>query len=421
MRLRRYFVVNLVLIASLLICPQITTGADYTLVPLAKFNYLNGAHPTGDLISDGNGNIYGVTRGGGLGDNPGYGTVYKYSISSNTITTVAAFQRVQTGIQPLYSGVYLDADGNIYGTTRNGPNIAGNGDGTVFEVAAGTGAISTLVTFNGANGQYPESGLFADANGNLYGTTFQGGASSLGTIFKIAAGTHDFTTIASFDGTTGILPTGRLVIDLNGNLFGTASNGGFGRYGAVFELAAGTNTLTSLVDFSGANGKLPLSGLTTDAAGNLYGVTSSGGLNSYGSVFKIDAVTHAFTSIASFNLFNGAGPIGSLVVDTVGNIFGTTSSGVHSRGTVFEIPVGTNEIHTIAQFQPGDRPETGLYLAPNGDIFGTLAGAGTVSDRGEFFMLTTRHIPEASSIVLATVGISMCGIPVVRRMRASRK
>jgi len=127
-----------------------------------------------------------------------------------------------------------DSSGNLYGTTSGG---GANSDGTVFEVAAGTHTLSTLVTFNGTNGEEPYASLIADANGNLYGTTSGGGANSGGTVFEIAAGTHTLSTLTSFNGTNGQQPYASLIADASGNLYGTTNTGGANDDGTVFELS----------------------------------------------------------------------------------------------------------------------------------------------------------------------------------------
>ena len=111
--------------------------------------------------------------------------------------------------------------------------------GTVYEVPAGTNTIVTLATFNGANGASPEGsgGLIADAAGNLYGTTYAGGANNLGTVFKLTAGTRQLVTLATFDGTPGYGPLGSLAADGNGNLYGTTYYDMPNDRGTVFELS----------------------------------------------------------------------------------------------------------------------------------------------------------------------------------------
>jgi uncharacterized repeat protein (TIGR03803 family) len=157
----------------------------------------------------------------------------------------------------------------------------------VFEVARTSGGYAgtptTLVSFNGTNGEAPLAGLIADANGNLFGTTYRGGASGDGTVFEVARTSGGYattpTTLVSFSVADGASPMAGLIADANGNLFGTTSAGGANNYGTVFEIKnAGTaaapvyaSALTTLVNFNGSNGQDPHAGLTADANGDLFG------------------------------------------------------------------------------------------------------------------------------------------------------
>ncbi|MEJ1978601.1 MAG: choice-of-anchor tandem repeat GloVer-containing protein [Acetobacteraceae bacterium] len=157
-------------------------------------------------------------------------------------------------------------------------------------------------------------------------------------MFEIAAGTGILTTLASFGGDNGAASDASLVVDAAGNLYGTTTAGGVFGDGSVFEIAAGSNTITTLVSFDGGNGVEPDAGLTADAAGNLYGTTSEGGAFGDGTVFEIAAGTHALTTLASFNDANGAIPTASLIIDGDGNLYGTAEEGdAHDDGTLFEI------------------------------------------------------------------------------------
>src|SRR5262249_49806889 len=114
--------------------------------------------------------------------------------------------------------------------------------------------LKTLVSFDGTNGANPYAGLLADANGNLFGTTEKGGASNLGTVFEVTASTHTLTSMASFNGANGRTADGGLVADAEGNLYGVTQHGGANNFGAVYELVAGANTLTTLASFSPIQG-----------------------------------------------------------------------------------------------------------------------------------------------------------------------
>jgi uncharacterized repeat protein (TIGR03803 family) len=204
--------------------------------------------------------------------------------------------------------VTLDASGNLYGTTTyGGPSGGGIGDGTVFEIAKGSGTITTLASFNGTNGYWPAGGVTLDASGNLYGTTYHGGTGNDdGTVFEIARGSGTITTLASFNGTNGAEPDAGVTLDASGNLYGTTEDGGASSEGTVFEIARGSGTVTVLLSFDGANGASP-SAVTLDASGNLYGTTSRGGSSGDdGTVFELTpntAVSLSLTSGTSTSLF----------------------------------------------------------------------------------------------------------------------
>jgi uncharacterized repeat protein (TIGR03803 family) len=151
----------------------------------------------------------------------------------------------------------------------------------VFEIPQGSVVITTLAYFNYANGANPVAGLVEDSNGDLFGTTSGGGAYGDGTVFEVAAFSLAITTLASFNGTNGAGPEAGLVEDSNGSLFGTTSAGGAYGAGTVFQVGA-SGAIATLVSFNGANGAVPLAGLVEDSNGNLFGTTEFGGAGNSG-------------------------------------------------------------------------------------------------------------------------------------------
>jgi uncharacterized repeat protein (TIGR03803 family) len=127
----------------------------------------------------------------------------------------------------------------------------------VYEIARGSGTITTLASFNGANGRVPMGQLSMDAYGNLYGATFGGGAGNDGTVFEIARGSGTITTLASFNGSNGRNAFGGVALDAQGNLYGTTRLGGASNAGTVFEVASGSGVITTLASFNGSNGSRP--------------------------------------------------------------------------------------------------------------------------------------------------------------------
>ena len=179
---------------------------------------------------------------------------------------------------------------------------------------------TTLVSFDDTNGANPVAGLIADANGNLFGTTEAGGASGTGTVFEIVKTSSGYastpTTLVSFDDTNGAIPAASLIADANGNLFGTTYAGGASGYGTVFEIvktSSGYASIpTTLVSFDNTNGANPLASLIADANGNLFGTTSAGEASGYGTVFEVTKTSSGYsstpTTLASFDNTNGAFP-----------------------------------------------------------------------------------------------------------------
>ena len=315
------------------------------------------------------------------------------------LTVLAIFTKADGSLSQ--AGLLLDSAGNVYGTTSAGGS---NNNGTVFELTPpGHGQTGwtdiVLANFNGSNGATPWAGLIADKAGNLYGTTSSGGASGKGTVFELtppAKGQTAWTEtiLHSFNKTDGRAPAGRLLFDAAGNLFGTTANGGAADDGVAFELmppAAGKTAWTEkvLFVFTGGNGRVPLTDLIADKAGNLYGTTEAGGASDLGTVFALtppDAGQTAWTEavLVSFNRSNGQFPSGGLIADETGNLYGTTLyGGANSTGTAFEVspPAAGQTAWT----------ETVLYsfttgvAIPNGDLVADKAGNlyGTASSGGQ--------------------------------------
>jgi hypothetical protein len=330
------------------------TGYASVATTLVSFNGSDGSFPTDSLIFDANGNLFGTTAEGGQNN---AGTVFEIAKTAagyaSMPTTLVFFSfHGDNGASPSGS-LIIDANGNLLGTTDIGGGAQGNG--TVFEIAkTATGyatAPTTLVSFDRNNGAFPLGSLIIDANGNLLGTTDGGGAQDNGTVFEIAKTATGYastpTTLVSFDRNNGANPFGSLIADANGNLFGTTAEGGLNNAGTVFEIASTAtgyaSTPTTLVDFDFSNGASPRGSLIADAQGDLFGTTSSGGTGASGTVFEIvkTATGYAPTprTLVNFDGGNGAYPSGSLIADAQGDLFGTTGHAVtsSSSGTVFEI------------------------------------------------------------------------------------
>ena len=307
-----------------------------TLTMLHIFDGTDGANPESGLIQATNGDLYGTTYQGGANS---VGTVFKIT-PGGTLTTLHSFDTTD-GAYP-ESGLIQATNGDLYGTTIDGgANCTSSGGcGTVFKITPG-GTLTTLYSFcsqtNCTDGTQPESGLMQATNGDLYGTTYQGGANGKGTVFKITPG-GTLTTLHSFDTTDGEYPSGALIQATNGDLYGTAQEGGSG-FGTVFQITL-VGTLTTRHNFVYSDGAYPYAGLMQATNGDLYGTVQDGGTTGVGTVFKITP-GGTLTTLHIFDSTDGSYPLAGLTQDTNGKLYGTTTGGgADANGTVFSLSLG---------------------------------------------------------------------------------
>lgn len=332
------------------------------------------ANSCGGLVRDGQGNLYGTTCQDGNADE---GTVFEIS-ANGTSTTLHTFTSIGTDGGYPYSGVALDEQGNLYGTTGAGGSA---NRGTVYKISA-NGTFSTLYSFSGgADGAAPQGVPAVDGQGNVYGTTSVGGGiADAGTVFEISAN-GTFTTLHSFNQSDGDGSRSGLILDGQGNLYGTTADGGVAREGNVFEISA-DGTFIKLHDFLRRDGGQPIGNLTLDAQGNLYGTTTNGGSDDNGTVFRISA-SGTFTLLHSFLHFNdndnSGCPIGDLAIDGQGNVFGTAGGGgIGHSGTIFEISASGvfTMLYSFTGGIDGGFPWSGVILDGQGSLYGTTSQGG---------------------------------------------
>ena len=345
-----------------------------------------------------------------------------------------------------YAGLLLGTKGVLYGTTFNGGSLGG---GTVFELTPnsnGTWTQQVIYNFgtNSSDGFVPYGGLVSDSTGNLYGTTPVGGTNFFGTVFEVspqANGTWTEKVLYNFTGgNDGNGPYAGLALDKSGNLFGTTYGGGAQGSGVAFELVNNNGAWSEKIlhTFTGANdGGSPYdSSLTFDLAGNLYGTTVQGGAHDYGLIFQLspasngtwtEQVVHAFTgggdgasgigAVALDNAGNvyaetiysvkeyspssngtwtskdlhnftggadGASAEGPLTIDATGKLYGMTYTGGLHKGTVFELAQGSNGIwsekilHKFTGGSDGLFPQfAAVTVDASGNVYGTTPGGGT--------------------------------------------
>ncbi|HLY20746.1 MAG TPA: choice-of-anchor tandem repeat GloVer-containing protein, partial [Bryobacteraceae bacterium] len=364
-------------------------GVIFKLDPSGKETVLyaftgkaDGGNPNGALVRDSAGNLYGDT----------YvlltlGTVFKLDASGHFTT----LHRFSGNAESAPQAVILDAAGNVYGTTAGGNSA---GFGTVFRIDT-SGNFTTLYSFSGAiNGSGPE-GLVIDSTGALYGATFTGGRTyssnnvGNGLIFTLSAAGQE-STVASFPGPAdGSEPDSGAVLDSGGNLYGVSSGGGLDNQGAVYEITA-AGVLKLLHSFTGgADGGSPSGFLTLDSSGNIYGTASSGGSHGWGLVYKLDSTLHEKVLYNFTGGADGGGPVGGVIRDSAGNLYGTTSPDSNDLGVIFKVDTSGNEtvLYAFTGGSNGDRPSGGLFRDSAGNVYGATEYGGS-SDAGVVFQLT---------------------------------
>ncbi|HEY3638991.1 MAG TPA: choice-of-anchor tandem repeat GloVer-containing protein [Rhizomicrobium sp.] len=346
----------------------------------------DGGEPVNGLLMSSNGALFGTASSGGSSN---MGVVFKVSAKGDE-TILHTFTGGADGAMP-NGGVIEDASNALYGTTTGG---GASGQGTIFRVKGNKEAV--LYSFaGGTDGADPQAGLAMDAAGNLYGTTSSGGSSGNGTVFELVApktknGAWTETVLYSFGtGTDGATPIGGVTLDAAGNLYGTTSVGGASGYGAIFQLKPGaTWTENILHSFQGTtDGSYPYAGLVSDAAGNLYGAATDGGTNGGGSIFELtpSGGSWNFSVISSVPGWGISGTFRDLMVDSSGNIYGTTHcDGSYDAGTVYELSPsgGTWNYNLLHTFTGGG---DGLFSISNlvmkkGKLYGTTQQGGANGD-----------------------------------------
>jgi uncharacterized repeat protein (TIGR03803 family) len=290
----------------------------------------DGGGPNAKVIRDSAGNLYGTTFYGGPAN---AGVVFKLDPAGHE-TLLYSFTGFADGRGPV-AGVTRDSEGNLYGTTFEGGTT---GAGVVFKVDA-SGKETVLHSFTGADGGYPYSDVIRDSAGNLYGTAYRGGDANAGVVFELDPSGNETVLYSFGDLSDGGYPVAGVIRDSAGNLYGTASGGGFLNSGVVYKVdPAGVETV--LYSFTGGdNGGDPNAGLIRDSAGNLYSTVESGGPEYAGFVYKLDAAGN-YTVLYSFNGPDGANPVAGVILDSAGNLYGTGLTGGKLGGGVLYLLKG---------------------------------------------------------------------------------
>jgi uncharacterized repeat protein (TIGR03803 family) len=420
------------------------SGGQWTENVIHSFDLTDGETPEGNLIFDGADNLYGTTYSGGTN---AFGTVFRLTRGAGGQWSEGVLWNFKNGADDRYPtfGVTLGTSGQVYGAVSTAGS--GTANGIVFELQSeqgGTWQETTLTKFPFGNG-YPYSGLVADSAGNFYGSTNEGGANGYGGVYKLspaAGGKYALNMIYNFptglsNSPYGPFPSG-LILDSAGNLYGETGYGGSSAQGTVYELspsADGTWTEKNLYAFTGrADGGYPSGGLIFDAAGNLYGTTEYGGSNSStckqrcGTVFKLtpsagnwsESVLYEFAG----GLTDGRNPTASLIFDSTGNLYGTTKNGGNEPegqcgagcGTVFELsPSAGGWTERVIYFfasttHDGKSPYANVVFDSAGNLYGTTAAGGKITENycgtgcGTVFKLSPSSNGWSETILLSFIG-----------------
>lgn len=414
---------------------QAAHGPSYSETVLHQFTGFgkDGVYPLSTpLVRDSSGNLYGTTSFGGA---YGLGSIFALT-PTGQVKVLHSFSG-KDGFEP-FGQLALDASGFLYGTTYTGGAtfvLGGQeGYGTIFKLATsgaggkdGASRFTTLYSFtNAADGGYPTSGVILDAAGNLYGATYNAGTTGGGTLYEFQPTAGQPTVLYNFgaNSSDGGFSLG-LAMDAQGNIYGTDMLGGpyssnclqqsyvldFG-CGVVFKVdPSGNETLLHVFSGVSGDGGSPAGPPMLDSAGNLYGTTLVGGTGTCqsaafptggcGTVFKIDAkgnytVPYSFPGTGG----HGAGPVGNLVMDSKGGLYGATEDGGKGNcvsgqgfgnsggyysfypgcGVAFKLSAGTETIlHKFSGLRDGGNPESGFIEDSTGNVYGTTYSGGDVN------------------------------------------
>ncbi len=323
---------------------------------LLDFNQTNGSGPCGAFISDGT-FLYGTTGYGGVYD---FGTVFKIMPDGTGYVKLWDFGNTADGRLPhgslFYDGTFL------YGTTFNG---GVNYKGTLFKIKTdGTGYVKLLDFAGTTNGSQPVGSLIYDGT-FLYGTTEVGGANNMGVVFKIKTDGTSYSDLLDFAGTTnGISPHGSFFYD-GTFLYGTTAGGGANNMGVIFKIMPDGTGFVKLLDFGGSISGIQPYGTLISEGSFLYGITSHGGVNDDGTIFKIKTDGTGYALLFDFSPIDGMGSEGSLISDGSFLYGMTRSGGTYIKGVVFKyaLPstVGVNALAINEKLEIYPNPTTGNF------------------------------------------------------------
>jgi uncharacterized repeat protein (TIGR03803 family) len=372
---------------------QLATSQTYKVIHNFTDKGKDGATPYGGPILDKLGNLYGSTY---LGGAYGSGSVYRLSPSGSSwkYSSLYSFLGVPDGSGPAF-GTLAIHNGALFGSTEGGGYL-----GTAFKVGPCKSSCAETVVHSfghGLDGNEPVGGVAFDTAGNFYGTTLLGGAYGNGTVYKVTPSGVESVIYSFVGGSDAVNPAAGVTLDAKGNIYGTASEGGAYGYGAVYKLSRSGSAWTETVLYSFQNlsdGANPVGGVILDEAGNIYGGTFDGGNNGGGTVYELSPSGGAWTMNILYGFTGGyGGAYNKLTFDSKGNLYGILNGeSAYGFGSVFKLTPGTSgwtytDLYDFTGEADGGQPYCKLAIDANGNIFGTAVIGGT-DNQGVVFEIT---------------------------------
>ncbi|WP_109831016.1 choice-of-anchor tandem repeat GloVer-containing protein [Reichenbachiella versicolor] len=352
--------------------------SDGTYTKLHDLNETDGSNPTGALTLATDGNLYGAAYAGGEN---GDGVLFKYDLSSEIFTAIHHFERYVNGKTPIGSLIER-ANGKLYGLTSNGSTYKRGYRGVLFSYDLNEAKFKVEYSFLSER-ELSQGSFTKGKNGKLYAITSKSDESGFGMIYSYDPSTSHYTSLYKLSSPWGNGPTGYLIQAKDGMLYGVTSNGGANHCGVIFRINPSDNSYTKLYDFESKTGKLPSGSLLEGNNGSLYGITRTGGNGNNsdreeggGVIFEYNLNDNSYTVLHHFDKSIGEVPVGSLIKASDGKLYGTTTRGGEiEMGVIYSYDLNGAGYSKLADFNT-IRSSVGLSALVEGDdhlLYGTTA------------------------------------------------
>lgn len=341
-----------------------------------------GRGPLDLLVETDTGVFYGTTASDGP-NNVQSGVIFKYNANTKEYQSVHVFEPgLQRGYTPA-NGLVVGPDGMFYGCTLQGGI---KNKGTIYQYDPVKDTVTHLYSFEEATGWNQRDRMLLVGDTVLMGATRSGGANFYGVIFRFNMPSRTYTKLVDFETSTGLLPYGEMIRTPAGRYFGVTTGGGDNQYGTIYEFDSVNNVVLAKVKFSATYGTDPLGGLTLGRNGKFYGITSDRGKYSRGTIYEYDYINGIYKVLRDFEVPDGDRPSGELVETASGVFYGVTSSaGMYSNGTVFRYDVSIDSFSVLEHYDDfylGRKPTDGFVLSKNGLLYQLVGGGKYASQNG---------------------------------------